>query len=590
MMHRIFYLLSGFFICGAVCSAAQPGLKMTVDRSVVRLGDTVELALVFNDTANVPAPSLGGIEGFDVRYNGPSSQVSIINGAATSSITHRYTLIPLKSGDFNIGPFEFKYKGSSFRTDNITIKVTAADQNQSGSSLQDYVFLKMTLPSENVYVNQRFKFKVNLYVHGLTLRNIQYPRLEVDGLIISDFKNTSRTAEVLSGVEYEVIEFTATAFASRSGKLLLGPCLLDADMVVNNPGRRNGFSGGLFDSFFDDVFSMSSLKNITIRSKQDQLTVLDVPLDGRPADFSGIIGRVSFDAYFLKSSARAGDPLTFICRIGSEDTQKIPALSIDADKNDFKVYSPQEKTEQGCKIFEYAVIPLRAGNLSFPSVTLSYFDPGQGRYISSVRGPFELNIEKAEDVVSSVIIDSDDSGLVSRRTSSVTAEGLAFIKRPPEKMRKNSGNTSRSLLFVDQLLPALMYFLFSLWIRHDQRLKTDRHYAGQFKAPRIARKGLTKMNSFVSEGKDKEFFESVHNTIIAYIANKMHIPAGSIDSGTVKILSDKGLDRESVRQLSEILDMCDMARFGGVSMSKEQKENVFAGIKKIITKIERLQT
>jgi len=52
--------------------------------------------------------------------------ISIVNGVVTSSITHDYTLVPLKTGTFTIGPFSVQAQGKTLTSKPITVEVVSA--------------------------------------------------------------------------------------------------------------------------------------------------------------------------------------------------------------------------------------------------------------------------------------------------------------------------------------------------------------------------------------------------------------------------------------------------------------------------------
>jgi len=90
-----------FMLCGYVY-ASDIRVEATVDRNKISLGSATQLNLTFYGVQNVPRPDLPDIEGFDWRYLGPSTRMSIINGMVSSSVTHMYMLVPLKAGKFTI--------------------------------------------------------------------------------------------------------------------------------------------------------------------------------------------------------------------------------------------------------------------------------------------------------------------------------------------------------------------------------------------------------------------------------------------------------------------------------------------------------
>ena len=90
-----------FLVCGlilllsSVCFAKEIGFEAAVDRNKVSLGGSVQLSLTFEGTQNIPPVELPKIKGVEIRYLGPSTRMSIVNGNVTSSVTHIYTVVPL---------------------------------------------------------------------------------------------------------------------------------------------------------------------------------------------------------------------------------------------------------------------------------------------------------------------------------------------------------------------------------------------------------------------------------------------------------------------------------------------------------------
>jgi hypothetical protein len=51
-----------------------------MNRTVLAVGETIQLSLTFYGTQSVGVPSVPDIKGFNLRYVGPATRVSIING------------------------------------------------------------------------------------------------------------------------------------------------------------------------------------------------------------------------------------------------------------------------------------------------------------------------------------------------------------------------------------------------------------------------------------------------------------------------------------------------------------------------------
>src|SRR3990167_4316618 len=64
--------------------AKEVGFEIGVEANRVSLGQSLELNLTFEGTQNIPALELSNLEGFQARYLGPSTRMSIVNGQVSS--------------------------------------------------------------------------------------------------------------------------------------------------------------------------------------------------------------------------------------------------------------------------------------------------------------------------------------------------------------------------------------------------------------------------------------------------------------------------------------------------------------------------
>ena len=111
----LFVFLSVVYcLSSVICFAKDIRFEASVDRNKVSLGSAITLNLTFYGTRGMPAPKLSEIDGFQSQYKGPSTRMSMVNGKISSSITHIYTLIPMRVGKFRIGHLSFKHKKKSY--------------------------------------------------------------------------------------------------------------------------------------------------------------------------------------------------------------------------------------------------------------------------------------------------------------------------------------------------------------------------------------------------------------------------------------------------------------------------------------------
>src|SRR3989338_10834643 len=117
----LFYL----FLCflSHTVFAKDINFEIAVESARMSLGDTTTLNLAFNDAQNITVFNVHPIDGLEVRYQGPATRVSIVNGQMSSSITHIYSLFPSKAGRYTLGPWKFDYHGDTYTSDTVTLEV-----------------------------------------------------------------------------------------------------------------------------------------------------------------------------------------------------------------------------------------------------------------------------------------------------------------------------------------------------------------------------------------------------------------------------------------------------------------------------------
>ena len=341
----IFNLLIGIFFT-TNCFAKDISFQVSVDRNKVSLGSPINLNLTFYGTQHMPAPKLPKIDGFQSRYQGPSTRMSMVNGKVSSSISHIYTLIPMRVGKFEIGSLSFEYKKKTYTSKQITVEVVEGNVNESEgtqslsgeASLNDNIFLKMYVTKQNVYLNQIIPLTIKLYVSGLAVRDIEYPVFSHNGFSVDKFAKPTQYRKVLNGKEYEVIKFKTNIFGIRTAKLVLGPAQLKCNLLVRRKRQRSS-------SMFGGFFNRREIYPLNLKSEELSIMVKDLPEEGKPEDFNGAVGDFTFDLKAEPREIKVGDPITLkmiIKGVGNFNTVTCPKL--EADKS-FKSYDPEVKQE-----------------------------------------------------------------------------------------------------------------------------------------------------------------------------------------------------------------------------------------------------
>jgi hypothetical protein len=597
-------LLFLFSFLGAVF-AADIRFEATVDRTKVSLGSSLQLNLSFYGVQNVPAPRIGNIEGFDVRYLGPSTRVSIVNGEMSTSITHIYTLVPLKTGRFKIGPFTVTYKGEKFTSQPINVEVVSSplshrrslsqqSEQLNSEELQDRIFLTMEAGKSEIYLNEVVPLTIKLYVNNLAARDIQYPEFEHEGFSVEKFGQPRQYRESYGGVVYNVIEFHTNIFPVKPGKLTLGPARLNCKLVVKKQPRRKRHS---FDDFFSDFFNDNDIFGdffgryetypLTVSSPQLSLTVLPFPREDKPPDFKGAVGDFSLEVEVSPKEVKAGDPITLTMTIkgkGNFDTVSLPALH---SKEGFKVYEPEVNQQKFEKVFKEVVIPLSEKVTSVPEVSFSFFNPYTRTYHTLTRGPFPVTVKKAEGGAIKIV--EKPSSAQTPLLKEHLGRDIVYIKETMPKFRRIGGYLYKKKAFwLLQLLALIGFIILLISYKHSERLRTDIRYARRLSAPRKAKRGIKEAQELLRQGKTKEFFDITFKTLREYLGDKFHLPAAGITVDVVEqILKPKGVDERILKRVRGIFEDCDLVRYAPSEFDRTRMEKIFRDVQEVIDYFER---
>ena len=160
--------------------AAEVTVRAQLDRAQARVGDPVDLAVEVNGAQNAPAPALTSPDGLSVRYVGPSTQVSIVNGQMSASVTHHFSVAALKEGTFTLGPIRVEYNGKTYDAGSVTLQGLAgnarAAAGQPGAP-GEQLRLVLSAAKTEVYLHERIPLSLKLYVGNVRVSDLQYPTI-----------------------------------------------------------------------------------------------------------------------------------------------------------------------------------------------------------------------------------------------------------------------------------------------------------------------------------------------------------------------------------------------------------------------------
>ncbi len=571
--------------------AEDIAVKATVSSNRVALGSGLTYTVTVTGAQGSKPPVINNVDGFDVRYTGPATRVSVINGAYSVEESFNYAFIPLKEGKFTIPSVTFDVKGQSFTTEPILVEVASAqkaaagnDPNGTQQDIESRLKLLISLPKDSVYVGEALPVTIRLYVNQLSLQELSFPEITQEGFQIDAFADARQMNDVLEGVNWHVVEFTTNLYPTRSGELIIAPIIVRGNLVFKMNEQRDPTSGIFDDGFFSNFFTSYQKKPVTITSRPIKLKVLPMPTEGRPDDFSGAVGQYDLSLEASPLKVKAGDPITLHMTItgpGSLKAVNPPAFKADG----FKVYDPQIKDEQGRKVIEQVVVPVDVSKKQIPAMRFTYFDTQANAYKTLERGPLAIEVAAPAS--------GEEFQAVGFSPGTMTSETLGrdilFVKENSSKFERVQSFLRRNMVFYIalavylQVWAGLMVFYF-----YRRRLLTDPAYARQQVAARQALLTLAPAKEFLVKGDARQFYDVVIRSLSQYFTERVGLVPGRMDMASIDAgLCQMKVDQKFINMTEDIFKAAEQARFAGMSVDQGQMRNHLADAQDIIRAVER---
>ena len=398
-----FVLLAAWLgVFGAV-SRAETKAVTTLSQTTIAPGDATSMTIEVFGAIPQSAPALK-IEGLDISYGGYQQSTRIENGRVERSMSLTYMVSGSKAGAFVIPAVEITTNAGVLKTDPVTLRIEAPTPGAPRATGDEPVsFAEIEVPKKTVYLGEAVPVVVRLYVDKrIRWRIEEMPVLEGEGFTKVKFPRPQENTIRKDGRDYEVLTFRTSVSPGKAGKVVLGP--MEVPFIASIPRAKKARSRNpldLFDDgFFNDPFGgFSQMERRKVTAEPLELDVKPLPAAGRPADFSGAIGKFEMAVEGSPKQVKAGDPVTLKMRIsGSGNFDRVNAPEL-VDRKGWhpyeasNVFTPSDELlTNGVKTFEMAVVP-EEKKTQMPQVRFSYFDSETEKYVTLTSEPSALTVE-----------------------------------------------------------------------------------------------------------------------------------------------------------------------------------------------------
>jgi len=572
-------------------------VQVTLDQDTIGMDEQAMLTVeVSGSMQNLPAPRMPTLSMFEVYSQGRSSNISIINGQVTSSVTYRYLLMPTRPGTYPIDQIAVVHNNKRHRGNGVKLTViksgtsTApklekkATDNEGKS--KDY-FLTAEIDKKNPFVNEQVTLTLKFYIRVQYYGGPELTEPSTTGFWTEVLGTRGAYFQVINNRKYKVIERKYALFPTQAGELTIGKASIKTSVAAKRQTQRDPFN------LFDDFFGRSM--EATVHSNPIKVEVKPLPDNGRPGNFTGTIGSFNISAQADKKQVEVNQPVTVTYRLSGTGNVKSVAEPVIPEMDEFRVYTASTKENMskqndklgGTKIYEKVFIPKRPGEFEIPAVVYNYFEPGSKQYKTITTRPIKIKVIKPEGYVASV----DQPYTSPDLTIGSEAKDIHYIKdNIGEVVPGGRLSFLTPLYFGVNGIPVLALAVMVLLRRRREKLAGNIGLARSRAASKMAKKRLEKAKSLADVKKAVEFYAEIHLALISYIADKLNIsPHGLTTDSISELLIEKGANSELVDKIIRVVKSCDFARFAPASLSQSDLDESLRESEDIMVRLEGIK-
>ena len=547
---------------------AQVQFEAKVSKSTLGLNERLRIDFTMNaDGDNFTPPSF---EGFRI-VGGPSQQVSQswVNGRSSFNKSYSYFLLPSQKGMMLIKQASVEINGQLYKTNPIKIIVSAAveqprDPNDEPQvSTNDAIHLVAEISKGNPYVNEPITVVYKLFFSyniGITnWRELNKPKYNDFWSQNIDIKQLVAEEGKYNGEKYRFVVLRKTVlYPQKSGKLEIEPLSLDIDVQVPT-NRRN---------IFGQVQIVEDNKRVSAGSKT--ITVKPLPEAGKPVDFSGAVGRFSFNVTPSKTNLKNGESLDLKIAVSGSGNLKLFGLPKPVVPNSFEMYDPvhNEKVQtplsgmNGQIADLYTIIPQFKGKYPIKPMSFSYFDLNSAKYKTITSPEIMITVLDGPTAVGDNPVASN---LGLYKTKILAGEQFKFIKLRTSLSSIYKKDFLGSPLFYGLMLGSFFIIPLIVLLRKKKEAIDDDIQGNRIKMNnRLAKKYLSDAKKHIDS--KEPFYIALEKAMHNFLKAKLNIETSEMSKDKIsEILLSRKANLETVQSFIGLTENCELARYAPAS-------------------------
>jgi hypothetical protein len=582
---RGFFIL--LFLFSLVAFGQEASLTAKVSKNKLGVNQRLRVQFTINQQGadGFTPPSFANFK----VVGGPSQSVSQswINGKASFSQSYSYIIQPKQKGEFTITPASIKYRGKVLKSQPVKIIVVDAvelpkDPNDPNYIAQQNIHLVAEISKsrpyvgEGVYVEFRLYFSDNISIYDNAVT--QAPKYS--GFWSQEIEQKQIRAQrgKYNGEDYNyAIMRKALLIPTKTGNLEIDP--MEMDIIIGVPTGRA--------DFFGNVITRNVRKTFT--SSKKIVNPKDLPLENKPADFTGAVGEFDFSVSLSKDALKANESSQIKVQVSGKGNLNLFELPEVTTPDELEQYQPERKERikttttgiSGSITESYTVVPQYKGKYKIPSTSFSYFNPKEKKYTTITTEDLFVNVLEGKELVSTTV----NTNPTLKQDVVVTGENFRYIQTKTTFEAKEKSDFFKSNLYYILLLLPLIAIPVGIAVAKRNEARSNDVLGNKLrKAEKLAKKYLSAAKKQL--GNKEAFYEALERALHNYLKAKLGIETAEISKERIaEILQERNVEETIIKQFIEVLQSSDFARYTPVTDTEMEAE--YTKAKEVIVQLDK---
>lgn len=531
--------------------AQDPYVKLEVSPKTVEKGMPISVVIKTNIDGDLYFDIPDGFVKSGATHSGMSSSMTYTNGKSIveKQKYQQFTGYFENEGTYRLGPVKMSTSNGDIQSDAVTIEVVKAVNMISENPIKNMdkpLFGIIEQSKKKVYIGEPMILEAKVYAQIEVIQVEDFKPFELSGANethkVQDQRQVTQSHERIGGKHVMTFKLgKSTVFPEEVGSFEISP--FEMVLLYNDPR-----------SFFPE--------RTRLRSNISSLEVLPLPSTA-PASFTGGVGKFELTSNLSHQTITQGKVVELKLSIkGAGNLHRVepPQLQL---PDEMILYGDLEEKEnikfsakgaEGSKSFTYFLQANNAGEINFPEIEMSYFDPESKEYKTVTSNGFKLFVEEDENFRPAIL----DQPKTKKEEEMAELHPFITTNRT-ENIPSTRYFTNAGIILLALPLFVVFSYLIYVYVNKNNRNKLVR-LKEQKNARSTAVKAIAKLAD--NELSTSAYLDEIQSILNRFLATKWNCSAAEVNRSFVKsIRNEQGLSESASEKLIAFMDAIEFARY-----------------------------